>query len=578
MRYIFADCEINPVRRSLTRGGELVSVEPQVYDILLYLIEQRDRAVTKAQLMEAVWRGRAVSNTVLTARMHTLRKAIDPGEGPSHIRTLHRIGYRFESPVQVLEDGAGSAGDPASGGPGPRFDFRPSDRLAPSVPRDARSMEIAPGGAHSTESCPAPGTPADLLPDWQSQIRPAAGQGGRVQLPMVAIVVPIGLSQDPTQARFITALAEGITVKLSKFPDLAVLPRTSSINHRAADLPVSKICEKLGVRYLVEGNIRQIRNDLRVTVQLIDALDETALWAEHYDCTLDDALSRQDEMTLDIVTAIAPRVARKERDRAERGSTGNPDAWENYQRGLWHIHRFETRHLEDALPLLMSAVDRDPHFAAAHAALAHALIVHNARKGPEEHSPAMVTEAHNAARSAVRLGTNEATSWIAFARVLNFIGRADEGAYYARKAAELSPHLAEAHYVHGKSLCLAGRAEDAREACEKAIFLGGHDPYLWAAKAFGAIACVMANDLDAAIELSRQSQQLCPANNFQAYLGEIAALGLAGDTAGASDALRRALAGEPGLTDGYIRYNHPFLDWSAAADFFAGLQKAGLPE
>ncbi len=108
MRYTFAECTLDVPRRALYRGERLVTLEPQIYEILVLLIENRHRVVTKTEIFAAIWKDRAVSNSVLTARLHSLRRAIDTEDGPSHIRTIHRVGYSFDTPVEVQSDQTGA--------------------------------------------------------------------------------------------------------------------------------------------------------------------------------------------------------------------------------------------------------------------------------------------------------------------------------------------------------------------------------------------------------------------------------------------------------------------------------------
>ena len=139
---------------------------------------------------------------------------------------------------------------------------------------------------------------------------------------------------------------------------------------------MKEIGRKLGVRYIVEGSVRRAGQRVRITAQLIDAIEDKHLWAERYDRDLEDIFAVQDEVTQAIVTTIEPELMNTERQRARRKPTANLTAWEAYQRGLWHIYQYRQEDTAMALELMHKATQLDPEFASAFGGIAYSMYVH----------------------------------------------------------------------------------------------------------------------------------------------------------------------------------------------------------
>jgi TolB-like protein len=235
VQFVFGECVFDTSRRELSRGGEAVAVGPQVFDLLIHLIENRDRVVSKDELFEVIWRGRTVSESTLTSHVNFARRAIgDNGEQQRLIGTISRKGFRFVGDVKE---------------------------------RQAR------GAAKSaTETDPAKAEPSDplTLPDQ----------------PSVAVLPFLNLSGDPNQDYFADGVVEDIIGALSRIRWLFVIARNSSFTYKGRAVDVKQVGRELGVRYVLEGSVRKAGNRVRVTGQLIDATGGAHLWAERFDSTL----------------------------------------------------------------------------------------------------------------------------------------------------------------------------------------------------------------------------------------------------------------------------------------------------
>jgi TolB-like protein len=224
VRYLFEDCALDTDRRELHRGGKAVAVAPQVFDLLDFLIRNRERVVSKDDLIAAIWEGRAVSEAALTTRLNVARSAIgDSGDEQRLIKTLPRKGIRFIGTVREA-----------------------------SVAAD---VEIA-----------SPG-PAKSMPAFSDK-------------PAIAILPFANLSSDPDQEYFADGMVEDIITGLSRSRSLLVIARQSSFVYKGRQVDIQQIGRDLGVRFVLEGSVRKAGNRVRITGKLIDADAGVHLWAD----------------------------------------------------------------------------------------------------------------------------------------------------------------------------------------------------------------------------------------------------------------------------------------------------------
>jgi TolB-like protein len=250
----FGDHVLDVERRELRRGAGPVALEPQVFDLLVYLVRNRGRVVSKDDLIDVVWGGRIVSDSALTSRLNAARRAVDDsGAEQRVIRTVSRRGVRFIG--EVIEEGEARARTPAAPEP-------------PVAPR------------------------------------------------LSIVVLPfVNLSTDPEQQYFADGIAGDLTTDLSRIPDMLVISRNTAFTYRDKPVDTKQIGRELGVRYVLEGEVQRAGSRVRVTAQLIDAETDTHLWAERFSGDAGDLLAFQDEITnriaveldLELVDAAAAR-------------------------------------------------------------------------------------------------------------------------------------------------------------------------------------------------------------------------------------------------------------------------------
>jgi adenylate cyclase len=386
------------------------------------------------------------------------------------------------------------------------------------------------------------------------------------------------MSGDAEQEYFSDGITEDIITELARFRSLFVIARNSSFSFKGQAIEAKEIARRLGVRYLVEGSVRRAGNRVRVTAQLIDASHDTHLWAERYDRDLEDIFAVQDEVANAIVTAIEPELVSAERARARRKPTNNMDAWEWYQRGLWHLYRFSPQENNTAQEMFHRSIALDPGFAQPHAALAYSLF-YDLLIGYVSDPGDRLARAHEAGKTAVTLDDKDSFSHYALGRVCTMLGKHDEAIEALDTAVALNPNFALAHHGRGYVLTLIGRAEEALHEYDEALRLSPRDPIAFGMMTMRSVALILLRRHDEAVEWARRSQrQPGAAQVAWTHAHEASALAHLGRVDGAHSALARALAIQPTFSASFIDAVLPFKDPNDRDHYIDGLRKAGLPE
>ena len=427
MRYLFESYALDTDRRELRNGPNLVALEPQVFDLLSYLIEHRERVVSKDDLLEAIWEGRSVSESSMTSRINAARTAIgDTGEQQRLIKTLLRKGFRFVA--SVLEEG-----------PKPEGAARPrSDGLA--------------------------------LPDK----------------PSIAVLPFANMSGDAEQEYFADGMVEEIITALSHLRWLFVIARNSSFAYKGRHVDVKQIGRELGVRYVLEGSVRKAANRVRITGQLVDASTGAHLWADRFDGMLEDVFDLQDQVTANVIGAIAPKLEHAEIERAKRKPTESLDAYDYFLRGMASVHQGTRDANGEALKLFYKAIELDPSFASAYgiAAWCYAWRKWDGFVGDRA---AEAAEAARLARRAAELDSDDAVALCAAGYALAFaVHDLDDGAAYIERALTLNPNLAMAWHSSGWVKVFLGEPELAVEHLQHAMRLSPLDRLIF--RAYGGTA------------------------------------------------------------------------------------------
>lgn len=527
MPFIFEDCILDPDRREFSRGSVAVATTPQVFDLLVYLVENSGRVVSRDDLLDAVWAGRIVSESTLASHINAARKAVgDSGQQQRVIRTIARKGFRFVADVRK---------DASLDG------FSPSDGGKP-----ARSVETL------------------FVPVFPAK-------------PSIAVLPFVNLSGDQEQDYLADGVVEDIIVALSRHRWLFVVARNSSFTYKGRVVDVKQISRELGVRYVLEGSLRRAENRVRITCQLIDAVTGAHQWAGRFEGVLGDMFEFQDQITESVVGAITPQLERAETERARHKPTESLDAYDCYLRGMARLHRGTRESVHEALLFFHKAMEVDPHFASAYAMAAWC---HCWRKvnGWMTDRPREIAEGVRLARRAVELDNGDAVALTRSGHALGHLaGDLNRGIALLDRALVLNPNLAAAWFLGGFLRVWYGETEEAIEHFTHAMSLSPLDPELYRMQAGMAVAHLFAGRFDTASSWAEKASRDLP--SFLMVVAIIAAChALAGRPEEAQRTMDhlRQLAPElrlSGLTD-WLPIHRP----ENLATLTNGLRSAGLPE
>lgn len=355
--YRFDRFTVEPHTGRLRRGDAVVPVEPRVFSILLFLVENRGRLVGKEEIFEEVWKDTLVTDSALTRALARLRKALDddPRE-PRYVETVHSRGYRFLAGVEVLE--AACAAGP---------DVRP-----PPLPgRPARRRWVT-AAALLLAGVALAGAAVRI---WQSH-SPAAPElsDGPLDPRRVAALPMVDLSGGNADDYLVDGLTEQMISTLSRIDGLTVVPRTTVMAYKGSGKRISEIGRELGAGTVLEGSVRREEDQLRITVQLVDAAREDALWSVEFNRPLRDVFEIQSEVAVRVATALESSIEAEEVQRIRLGPTREITAFDHYLKGRAFALQQTRIGNENALEHYRRALELDPDFALALAGLANSYV------------------------------------------------------------------------------------------------------------------------------------------------------------------------------------------------------------
>jgi len=428
MIYRFAAFELDLARVELRTDGTPCPVEPQVFALLAFLVEHRERLVSKEEILEKVWDGRVVSDSALASRIKSARKALgDDGKAQRFIRTIHGQGFRFVAEVRAE---------------------REPPRILP-VP-DA-------GGAAADAATPG-GSPADASSRPSIAVLPFQPVGD------LGPFLAIG-----------EALPHDLITELARLRWLFVTARGSSFRLRDPNPDLMEVGRLLNVHYGLTGTVEVTGRRLVVTVELADTRDGGLVWAERYASSVDDVHAVRAEIRSKILTALEIQIQLHEASQARLSVTGNLDAWSAYHLGLQHMYRFNRKDNAIAAGLFGRAVEQDPGFARAHAGLSF-LHFQSAFMHQTDDVAGEIALARSCAQRGLDLDPLDPFVNFTMGRSFWLEGDLDRGLAWLERATSLSPNYAQGIYARAWTESLAGSARDGRQHADLAMRLSPLDP------------------------------------------------------------------------------------------------------
>jgi adenylate cyclase len=387
-----ADWRVEPDLNRIVRGGEVVSVEPKVLQVLEFLADHAGEVLHKDAIVKAVWPETYVSDGILTYSIAELRKAFrDDAKDPRVIQTIPRKGYRLIAEV--------------------------------------------------TDKAPVKRPP-----------------------PSVAVLAFADMSVDRDQDYFCEGIAEEIINDLTRVAGIRVAARTSSFAFKGRNEDVRSIGKKLGVEAVLEGSVRKVGNQLRITAQLLNATDGCHLWSERYDRELEDVFAIQDEISRSIAAVLRVTLTKQESDSIARVPTTHVQAYEFYLRGRQFYYKYTRKAMECALRMFSQAIEIDRGYARAYAGIADCCsFLYMYAGNRAEHRD----RADSASLTGIELDPQSAEAHASRGIALSLRKSYAEAAQAFETAMKLDPRLFEAPYFYARFAFAQGQPE-------KAIRLYGH--------------------------------------------------------------------------------------------------------
>lgn len=523
MTLSFDDCEIDLERRELRRAKRIVHVEPQVFDLLVCLVQSRDRVVSRDDLIASVWDGRIVSESTLASRINAARKAIgDTGRDQKLIRTVPRRGLRFVGDVRARTD----------------------------------DHQITQGTDLPSREIPRP-PPALPLPDR----------------PTIAVLPFTNMSGDPEQEYFSDGISEDIITALSKLRWFFVIARNSSFVYKGKAVHIKQVAEELGVGYVVEGSVRKSGDRVRITAQLNDVSTGSHIWAERYDRELANVFAVQDEITESIVAAIEPQLYAAENFRARRKPPGSLDAWDLVMRALSHYWRVTRQDNVVAQALLEKAITIDPDYGQALGVLATSYTFSAHMGWAELATVAPIAE--RAALAAVLADSADPWAHHGLGCVYLFTRRFDNSLAEFELALRLNPSFSLAQGYYGLALSYCGQWEEGDQAARRALRLSPRDPLSALYYGIAAYAQFVGRNYDEAIRLAHEA--IRQRGDFVgAHRVLTAAAGMAGLEEVAKIALHELRRAQPNISLAWIANEMPMKREADRQHYLEGFRRARL--
>jgi adenylate cyclase len=346
------------------------------------------------------------------------------------------------------------------------------------------------------------------------EVAPVTGSADAKPLPLpdkpsIAVLPFQNMSGDAEQEYFADGMVEDIITALSRIRWLFVIARNSSFIYKGQHIDIKQIGRELGVRYVLEGSVRKSGNRVRLTAQLIDAISGAHVWAERYDRDLSDVFAVQDEITAGVAGLIEPALAEAEQQRVLRKPPERLDAWEAYQRGLWHFYKYTPEDNQIALGFFRQAIALDPKFVPGHYGYALALqwdIWHFSERPFAEVQQTPREEA----RIAVSLDDKDAMAHAVLAHMMMWGSEWEAAIAEARTALALNPNNAFVISMLGCVLGFGGYRDEALDRLQQAMRASPHDPLTWLWTMWVAAVQLNARKFDVALETYRQLVRLRP--------------------------------------------------------------------
>lgn len=421
MRYQSENFTLDTDDYSLTRNGINHATEPQVFDLLVYLIENRSRVVTREELLDCVWNGRIVSDSAINARLKEARKAVgDSGKQQRVIKTIHRRGYQFVAEVSVTSSNA------------------PVDK-----PRNSNPTS-------------------------------------KTEKPSIAVLRFNNLSNNPEQTYFSDGMAVNVCSRLSRIRSLLV---KSGIEYDLDDTTLAEVARELEVRYVLSGSVQREADHVRVFVELTEGASGDIQWSEHFDRRGNDVIDIQDDIAQAITGTLWSNrgtIREAERDRLAKKPTSDFNAFDYILKGIYCKEQYKAEELVRAHQFFDKAIELDPESAEAYGWNAWVYLLEMWLDGASDIDESL-NQALVAAKKSIALDTYSEMGRWTLSEVYMDMGDYRKGLIELEKALDINPNNPDLMVHKGTMLCTHGQFGEGIKWIQQGFDFNKHFPewYYW---------------------------------------------------------------------------------------------------
>lgn len=470
MIHAFHEFELDTVRIELRRNGVAIDVEPQVFALLLYLIENRERMVTKDEIIAAVWNGRIVSDAAISSRVKSARQAIgDDGRAQALIRTVHGRGFSFIADV-------------------------------------------------ATHVAPAPARPRET----------AGGELIRRSQPTIAVLPFRQIGAYEPGFPIAEALPHDLITELSRLHWLFVIARGSSFRLGASEASLDEVQRKLGVQYCLTGEVETSGRTISVSVELSDTQDKRVVWSERFRADAGAVHEIRDQITHAVASAVEVRIPFNEAQRALLKSPENLDAWAAYHLGLHHMYRFNKADNDAATRLFERAIAMEPGFARAYAGLSFTHFQNAFLRYAQDAEATKLAQSY--ASQCLERDPLDPFGHFTMGRAYWLRGDLEASLPWLERANALNPNYAQARYARGWTEALLGNADASQTNIADALALSPLDPLVYGMLGVRALSYLVREDASQAADWAERAANSPGAHALIEMIAAVAH-GLNGDEA-----------------------------------------------
>ncbi len=482
MVWSFGNFTLDPERFELARGGAAKRVEPQVLTLLIHLIRNRDRMVSKDEIARVVWNGGPVSDASISSRIRSAREAVgDTGKTQSVIRTVHGRGFRFIADATELP-----AAQPA--------------RVA----------------------------------------QPAGPDSAELSRPSVAVLPFRPLGATPEAEILAEAIPHEIIQALSRMRWLAVIARGSSFRFRMAEPDLQQVRATLDAGYVLSGTIEIRDGAVIVIFELADSGRGEVIWGDRLTAPMAEIEDLRARIASRVVAALDLHVPQNEARLAGLAGSDRLDAWSNFHLGLNQLYRFTPDANRKAHGYFDRAVELDPRFARAHAGLSFTRFLDAfLHLGPDGREA--TADARRHAERGMELDPLDPFTHFTMGRTFWLTGEPETAAGWLKRAVDLNPNYAQGYYASALTAAMTGNIPAVDTSLDAALNLSPLDPLLYGMHGTRALSLIHTGDFHAAARWADRAATTPGAHHLIAMIAAVAS-GLAGrhqQAAGWRQAVRR---------------------------------------